>query len=65
VLDVKCLSFNIELQHIGMSSIKDRIAATVYPLGTWFVLEICVWIPRVKEMMTTTMMIIIIIMCWG
>ena len=22
VLDVKCLSFNIELQHIGMSSIK-------------------------------------------
>ena len=24
VLDVKCLSFNIELQHIGMSSIKNR-----------------------------------------
>jgi len=23
VLDVKCLSFSIELQHIGMSSIKD------------------------------------------
>ena len=23
VLDVKCLSFNIELQHIGMSSIKN------------------------------------------
>jgi len=22
VLDVKCLSFNIKLQHIGMSSIK-------------------------------------------
>ena len=24
VLDVKCLSFNIELQHIGMSSIKKK-----------------------------------------
>ena len=27
VLDVKCLSFNIELQHIGMSSIKFNIYA--------------------------------------
>ena len=24
VLDVKCLSFNFELQHIGMSSIKKN-----------------------------------------
>jgi len=25
VLDVKCLSFNIELQHFGMSSIKLKM----------------------------------------
>ena len=25
VLDLKCLSFNIELQHIGMSSIKIKL----------------------------------------
>jgi len=29
----------------------------MYPLGTWFVPEICVWLPCIKE----TMMIIIII----
>jgi len=29
----------------------------MYPLGTWFVSGICVWIPCIKE----TMMIIIII----
>jgi hypothetical protein len=33
------------------------MAATVYSLGTWFVLGICVWIPCIKEMM------IIIIQC--
>jgi len=44
---------------------KDRIATTMYPLGTWFVSGICVWIPCIKEMMMMTammMMIIIIIM---
>ena len=30
---------------------KDRIAATIYPLGTWFVSGICVWIPCIKETM--------------
>jgi len=30
VLDVKCFSFNIELQHIGMSSIKKLIIYLVY-----------------------------------
>jgi hypothetical protein len=30
----------------------------MYPLGTWFVSGICVWIPRIKK---TTMMIMIII----
>ena len=30
VLDVKCLSFNIEPQHIGMSSIKKKNKVTNY-----------------------------------
>ena len=43
---------------------KDRIAATMYPLGTWFVSRIYVWIPCIKEtimMMTMMMMMIMII----
>jgi uncharacterized membrane protein len=32
----------------------------MYPLGTWFVSGVCVWIPCIKE--TMMMMIIIIIM---
>jgi hypothetical protein len=35
------------------------MAATMYSLGIWFVLGICVWIPYIKE--TMMMMIIIII----
>jgi len=27
------------------------IGATMYPLGTWFVLGICVWLPCIKETM--------------
>jgi hypothetical protein len=38
---------------------KDRIDATVYLLGTWFVSGIRVWIPCIKE--TIMMMMIIII----
>jgi len=33
----------------------------MYPLGTWFVSGICVWIPCIKEIMMMMMMIIIII----
>ena len=33
----------------------------MYPLGTWFVSGICVWIPCIKETMMMVMMIIIII----
>ena len=33
------------------------ITATMYPLGTWFVLGICVWLPCIKD----TMIIIVII----
>jgi hypothetical protein len=49
---------------------KDRIDSTMYPLGTWFVSGILVWIPCIKETMmtttataaaTTTIIIIIII----
>ena len=39
----------------------------MYPLGTWFVSRICVWIPCIKEtmmmMMIIRVIIIIIIMC--
>jgi hypothetical protein len=49
----------------GTINNKDRIDATMYPLGTWFVSGIRVWIPCIKETTTTTtmmmMMIIIII----
>jgi len=33
----------------------------MYPLGTWFVSEICVWLPCIKETMITIIIIIIII----
>ena len=40
---------------------KDRVAATMYPLGTWFISGICVWIPCIKETMMMMMIIIIIV----
>jgi hypothetical protein len=40
---------------------KDRIAATMYPLGTWFVSIICVWIPYIKETMIMMMMMLMMI----
>ena len=33
----------------------------MYPLGTWFVPGICVWLPCIKETMMMTIIIIIII----
>ena len=33
----------------------------MYPLGTWFVLGICVWLPCIKETMMMMMIMIIII----
>ena len=41
----------------GTINDKDRIAAIMYSLGTWFVSGICVWIPCVKETMMVMMMI--------
>jgi hypothetical protein len=40
---------------------KDRIAATMYPLETWFVSGICVWIPCIKETMMMMVMIIMLL----
>ena len=40
------------------------MASTVYPLGTWFVSEICVWIPCIKETMMVIIIIIIIIIIY-
>jgi hypothetical protein len=48
---------NAGTRNRGTINNKDRIAATMYPLGTWFVSGICVWIPCIKE----TMMIIVIL----
>ena len=33
----------------------------MYPLGTWFVSGICVWIPCIKETMLMMMMMIIVL----
>ena len=48
-------------RHRGTINNKDRIAATIYPLGTWFVSGIFVWLPYIKETMMIMMKIIIII----
>jgi len=42
---------NAGIRHRGTINNKDRIAATMYPLGTWFVSGICVWLPCIKETM--------------
>ena len=52
---------NAETRNRGTINNKDRIAATMYPLGTWIVSGICVWIPCIKETMMMMMMMIIII----
>ena len=43
MLDVKCLSFNIELQHIGMSSIKLKQQDALSSLLFNFALEYAIW----------------------
>jgi len=52
---------NVGTRHRGTINNKDRIAVTMYPLGTWFVSGICVWIPCIKETMMMMMMMMIII----
>jgi len=52
---------NAGTRHRDTINNKDRIDATMYPLGTWFVSGICVWIPCIKETMMIMIMIIIII----
>jgi succinate-acetate transporter protein len=51
---------NAGIGNRGTIKSKDRRAAKLYPLETWFVSGISVWIPCVKE--TMMMMIIIIIL---
>jgi hypothetical protein len=49
---------------MGAINSSHKIAATLYPLGTWFVSGIYVYIPCIKEilmMMTMMMMMMIII----
>ena len=63
VLTQKNKRANAGTRNRGTINNKDRIAVTMYPLGTWFVWGICVCIPCIKEimMMMMTMMVIIII----
>ena len=57
--NVKARVIPVDTRDRGTINNKQRIAATMYPLGTWFVSGICVWILCTKEM--TMMMIMIII----
>ena len=65
VLTQKNKRANAGTRDRGTQNNNDRIAATTYPLGTWIVWGICVWIHCMKEtimmMMMMMMMIIIII----
>jgi len=47
--------------HRGTINNKDTIAAAMYPLGTWFVSRICVWLPCIKKTIIIIIIIIIII----
>jgi hypothetical protein len=46
---------------MGTINSSDRIAATLYSLGTWFVSGIYVYIPCIKEIVMMIIIIIIII----
>jgi len=61
VLTEKNKRANAGTRHRGTINNKDRIAATMYPLETWFVSGICVWIPCIEETMMMMIIIIIII----
>ena len=60
VLTEKNKRANAGTRHRGTINNKDRIAATMYSLGTWFVSGICVWIPCIKETMMMMMMMMMI-----
>jgi len=45
VLTYKNNRTNAGTRHRGTINNKDRIAATMFPLGTWFVSGICAWLP--------------------
>jgi hypothetical protein len=51
---------NAGASDMGTINSSDRIAATLYSLGTWFVSGIYVYIPCIKEVVMMMMIIIII-----
>ena len=55
---------NAGTRDTGTINNKDRIVATMYPLRTWFVsgIYLYVWIPCIKEMMMMMMMMMMMIM---
>jgi hypothetical protein len=53
--NVKVQNSQIGTRNRGTRKNKDRIAVTMYPLGTWFVSGIYVWIPCIKETMMMMM----------
>jgi hypothetical protein len=50
---------------MGTINSNDRIAATLYSLGTWFVSGIYVYIPCIKEIVSLAIIIIIIMQQWA
>ena len=61
VLTEKDKRANVGTRDRGTINNKERIAATMYPLGTWFVSGIYVWIPCIKSCTAIIIIIIIII----
>ena len=51
VLTEKNNRTNAGTRHRGTIYNKERIAATMYFLGTWFFSGICIWIPCIKGTM--------------
>jgi len=61
VIIIIILRANAETRHKSTINNKERLAATMYPLGTLYASGICVYIPCIKETMMMMMTIIIII----
>jgi hypothetical protein len=61
VLIEKCIRANAAASDMSTINSSDRIAATLYSLGTWFVSGIYVQIPCIKEIIPLPIILIIII----
>jgi hypothetical protein len=62
VLTYKNQRANAGTRNRGTVNNKDRIDATMYPLGTWLVSGICVWTPCIKETMMMMIMVMMMMM---